>query len=76
MERTTRFLRDDKEIHRDVEINRRYLDETKRVRDAKLRALLIEFVREEEEHQKRKIDLIRRALRRIEEIGTISKGKP
>lgn len=69
-------MRDDEEIHRDVEINRRYLDETKGVRDAKLRALLIELVREEEEHQKRKIDLIRRALRRIEEIGTIGEGKP
>lgn len=66
--RVTRYLKEDEEIHKDVEMNRKYLDEEKRIKDEELKGLLLELVREEKEHQKRKIDLIKRALRRVEQL--------
>lgn len=68
--RVTQYLREDEEIHKDVGINRKYLDEAQRVQDKELRDLLLELVREEEEHQKRKINLIRRTLHRVEQLKT------
>lgn len=66
--RVTQYLKEDEEIHKDVKINRKYLDEVKGVQDGELRSLLLELVREEEEHQKRKIGLIKRALSRVEQL--------
>jgi hypothetical protein len=70
--RIEQYLKEDEEIHKDVEINRKYLDEVKGVRDGELKNILLELIHEEEEHQKRKIDLIRRALRRVEQLKAIS----
>lgn len=60
-----KLFKEDEEIHRDVDMNRRYLEAARKVEDDELKSLLTELALEEEEHQKRKIRLLRKAIDKV-----------
>ena len=64
-----KVLREDEEIHRDVDMNRRYLEAARKVRDDELKSLLTELAFEEEEHQKRKIRLLRKTINKVKKLN-------
>lgn len=63
-----KLMREDEEVHKDVDMNRRYLQAAKKVGDDELKSLLTELALEEEEHQKRKIRLLRKTINKVEKL--------
>ncbi len=63
-----KLMRGDEEVHRDVNMNRRYLA-AKKVGDDELKSLLTELALEEEEHQKRKIRLLRKTINKVKKLN-------
>ncbi|KUO41564.1 MAG: hypothetical protein AVW06_01110 [Hadesarchaea archaeon DG-33-1] len=64
-----KLMREDEEIHRDVNMNRRYLEAAKKVGDDELKSLLTELALEEEKHQKRKIRLLRKTINKVKKLN-------
>lgn len=60
-----KLMREDEKAHRDVSMNQRYLEAAGEVEDHELKSLLTELASEEEEHQKRRIRLLEKAINKV-----------
>ena len=64
-----KLMMEDEKAHMDADMNRRYLEAARKVGDNELKSLLTELAFEEEEHQKRKVSLLRKTVNKVKKLN-------
>lgn len=63
-----KLMREDEKAHMDADMNRRYLEAARKMGDNELKSLLTGLAFEEEEHQKRKVHLLRKTINKVKKL--------